>query len=69
MIQVKEGVYFSEEALQKSREAYAMPKKKTLWPAFIKHLQKSGASPTEEELFNMYREFIKEHKHKGSEVS
>ena len=59
MIQVKEGVYITEEALKEARELRTKPKKINHWPAFMSKMRKSGVKPTEEEQYRMFREFVK----------
>ena len=66
MIQVKEGVYITEEALKEARELLTKPKKTNHWPAFMRKLRKSGAKPTEEEQYRMFRAFVKEQEKSSS---
>ena len=61
MIEVKSGVFFTEEALRKSREAYAKPKQKSLWPAFQRELRKYKGELHLNDILRMYGEYQKKH--------
>ena len=61
MIEVKEGVFYTEEALKKAREAYATPPKKSLWPAFQRELRKHKGKLHLNDILRMYSEYQKKH--------